>query len=404
MCRLLAPLFLVLLATSSARAQNEPVRLSESEFISRYVRVQPQLRIAAARITAAESDLFRARALRNPTLNLNRQSAGDETENTATVGLWFDLGGRRSRLQSARFRISAARARVARTRQVLLIEARRSYYKAVFARERVSRLTEARKSVDAAFRLLTIRAKAGENAGYDRDRLQLELARYDARLSQAGNRYALARLALARMLNAPAKSFDVTGSLQRSKLPALEAILPEIQLKRPDLRAARALLSAANRQTAAAKAWWIPAFQLSAGVRTLTTSGATNTGYAVGLSVRLPIFNRNQAARRRAKADRRRAVATIAHLGNTIRANVRGAHTTLTANVKRLRKLRSAQLPVARRLIKRAHLSFREGEKRVVELVDAQRTLLDVRLRELDLEYQAKLAELTLERALGGGR
>jgi outer membrane protein TolC len=48
-----------------------------------------------------------------------------------------------------------------------------------------------------------------------------------------------------------------------------------------------------------------------------------------------------------------------------------------------------------------AEVAYREGEMGILELLDALRTALRARLRSLELQFEARVAQIALERAVG---
>lgn len=390
---------LVLLSVPSARAQTRSESLSEREFTTRYRAAEPRLRAAGATIERAEAEVSLARRLANPAVAVERESVGDVDETTAGLALSLDLGGRSARIDGARSRVTAARAQAAHDRAGLVLDALGAYYGAVRARDAAALLEAARAPLAELVELSRLQAKAGESAGYDRERLELELARYDERLAEAQGDYAIARRSLGALLGEPGLEVVVTATLEVTPPAPLGTGLSD---RRADLRAARARRSAAQHAAKAAGRWWIPAVGLSGGVKTVTAGGDSATGYSVGLSVEMPIFDRDQSSAREAAAALQRAQAEVDWLSAEVPASVSRAHATLVARLERLDGIDREQVARAERLVARATLRYREGEGEIVELVDAYRTALEIRERRLEVQYQAKRAELELAYALGG--
>ena len=77
------------------------------------------------------------------------------------------------------------------------------------------------------------------------------------------------------------------------------------------------------------------------------------------------------------------------------------AHGALTRARAQAERFERTQVPRLDRLVRRAQLAYREGERPVFELLDAFRTARGVRLRLVELRHNARLAELDLARAVG---
>ncbi len=387
------------LSITSARAQDQPLRLSEADFIDRYRGAEPRLRIRAADITAAGAGVASARTLLNPRLQYEREAVADDVENAAGIALSLDLGGRNPRVRSARLRVRAATLATAHASWELVVDALAAYYTAARDREHVALLESERIPLAQIVDLLRTRAAAGENAGYDRDRIELELLRYDERMDDVRSSYRLARMELGRLLGRD--EVEPTGSLSASRPGDLTALITGTARKRPDWRAARAHVDAAADQAVAAGRWWVPSVALAGGLKTVAGGGDSRTGYFLSAAVEVPVFDRNRTARIRAAAAQKRARATMDYLDVAVPAAIRTAHARLSGSLNRLEQLDREQLPRAEKLVHRASLIYREGESGVAELTDAHRTVLEVKERRLKLQYRAKLAELELWRALG---
>lgn len=396
-----ASIGLALLLAGPASAQDAPVPLSESEFIERYRSAEPRFSGLAAQVTHSKALVFDRRALSNPHFIAERESVGGVAENFAGVSWTFDLGGRGPRIDSALSRVDAAKQNAARQRLVLVLDALEAYYAAVLARDRVSYLKSARTPLAETVTRVRAKASAGESAGYELDRLELELARHDERIERAVNQHSLAKQTIAQLIGATAKQLSVSGTLAVAAPPDLATLLSKAREQRFDLRAARAQSKAATLAATAAGRWWVPKVGLSGGIKTISAGGATDTGYMVSLNLGLPIFNRRQAERKRAQAEDQRARASINHLARAIPAKVSLLHAALVAKQHRLALLEKDQMLRASRLVSRARLLYREGEGDVVDVVDAHQTALQVGLRRLELQHLTRRAGLDLWRAVG---
>ena len=206
---------------------------------------------------------------------------------------------------------------------------------------------------------------------------------------------------MTQLLGASEQGFVVADPLRTPRPATLQDLASRATRQRGDVRAVRAELDAAKRSGDAAGRWWVPALGLSGGVKTVSSPGGSGTGYAIGITLEIPILDRRQRARQRAAAAGQRAHATLGFLNAAIPGQVRSAHAALEGHLDRLQALEADLLPRADKLVGRAGLIFREGEGSVVDFLDARRTALEVRAKQIELRYRAKASELELWRALG---
>jgi cobalt-zinc-cadmium efflux system outer membrane protein len=392
-------------AAATARAQDPPA-IGETELVAR-IEAHPRVEAAAARVDAARAEETAAATLPNPEVTYQREEVfpdegGGLADQLALLSWTIDVSGRRGkRVAAARAGTKAAQAEAERDRIELLADALDVYDEAAFRRARTAVVRDGRDALAAAVDSMRRRATAGDVAGYDADRLALELAALDDAIADADVDLAAAERALARVAGA---AEDRLAAADPPALPppppALAGLLDAIDA-RPDLRAARLRAEQASHSISAAGRGWIPSLSLVGGLKTSDLGGETATGYVAAISLELPLFDRAQGDRARAAAARRLAVAEARLLEREIPSRVRDAHAALVARIAQARAYQEKQGALAVDLVKRAETAYREGERPIVELVDAYRTARETRIRALELVREARRAERSLWRAMG---
>jgi cobalt-zinc-cadmium efflux system outer membrane protein len=149
--------------------------------------------------------------------------------------------------------------------------------------------------------------KAGELAGLDLTRLEVEKLKFDTDLANAERDYEVALRDLRVTLGGDYKSMDVdaAGSLDPQTYDFTFADLRDKALAaRPDLKAAKLSERAADASINLQDAQRIPDLSLGAGLNQVPEGGST---YTFGVGVTLPIHDRNQGERAKARIDRERA-------------------------------------------------------------------------------------------------
>ena len=170
---------------------------------------------------------------------------------------------------------------------------------------------------------------------------------------------------------------------------------------RGDYRAAAARRTAADAWAGLAARGAIPDLDVVVGVMTTDGAGGDAIGATLGLALSLPTFDRGQGVAAQARAARAVAVAEQRWLVTTVPSQIAIARDAVVRLRAQAERLAGDQLARLDPLLRAAETGYREGEAGIVELLDAYRTARGVRLRDLELRRDARLAELDLWLALG---
>jgi outer membrane protein TolC len=147
---------------------------------------------------------------------------------------------------------------------------------------------------------------------------------------------------------------------------------------------------------------WFPTLELGGGMKRANNFGAdSGYGYVVGVSLSIPLFDHGQAQRAQAEAQRALATARTEALTRTINAEVQSALATFRTARQELTRFESQTSGQVEALLAAAQSGYREGQRSIVELLDAQRAQTDVAERRLGLLGTAKRAEARLRAAAG---
>ena len=129
--------------------------------------------------------------------------------------------------------------------------------------------------------------------------------------------------------------------------------------------------------------------------------GPMDTGFVLGASVSVPLFNRGQAQAARAAAARARLEAERRTLAARIAAEVHAASAAAVGARELADRYRADSVARADELVAIATAAYEEGEFGILELLDAHRVSLSANLRSLDLSAAARRAAVELDRATG---
>jgi cobalt-zinc-cadmium efflux system outer membrane protein len=168
------------------------------------------------------------------------------------------------------------------------------------------------------------------------------------------------------------------------------------------VRDARESLRLAEQAEDRAHWAWFPTVELGGGLKRAHSFGTdSGYGYALGVSLRLPLFDHGQAERGQAEAQRALARARSDALTRSIDAEMQTALVTFRTAREEFSRFEAQTSSQVEMLLAAAQSGYREGERTIVELLDAQRAQADVAERRLGLLAMAKRAEVRLRAATG---
>ncbi len=387
-----------LCAPTPGVARADDIRsLGEASFLAELATGSPRRAATAARTHAAEAAIPDRGPRPNPSLTYEREAVpGLDSHDDTLRLLWpVDLSGRRDlALDAARDEAGAVGADAARELHVLAIDARRAYAIAAIARERVAVLGAARARLAALVEQLATRARGGDAAAYDAERVALELDLLDDELATADRELAGARRVLGGLLGDARRPIDAADDV------ALPVVTPPSAPVRDDVEAAQRRARAARGEARRARRWF-PLLELGVGVRRSVTAQDTGLGYVVTIGGELPLLERGAASARRADATAAMWDAEAAALTTEAATAVELAHAETVAATTQARGFADGPARRAAALTHGARVAYVEGDRGLVELLDALATERRAEARALELRLHARLAELELWRALG---
>ncbi|TMB27959.1 MAG: TolC family protein [Deltaproteobacteria bacterium] len=372
--------------------------------------------LADVQVEAARADATSAGASPNPTLSgsVGRSFGYDAAQcpgcSAAQVGvglsdnaaLWDLVVGKKAlRAAVAQASVQAAQHNRDAALRTLTAALLQQFYAAVQAERLLAVAEGARESSARTRALLQRRFAAGASSEVELARAEVqEMEALQAR-DQAQAQLGASRATLGVLLgeSGPLQEPLEARALDLGPLPALdvESLAAQAQAERPDVAAAQAQLARARTALSLARRQRIPDVAVSANyAQEGTGQGAIQPPtLTLGVSVPLPLFYQQQGEVARAEADLRGAQVTLARARAQAAADVRAAMAALEAARSRAERRVEERARRARDLVQ---LQWEKGAASQLELLDAQRTLLQVSAEHLqDLtSYWMAVAQLEL--------
>lgn len=405
------------------RRYSDPAQGASSSDLVRRALVSNGELIAARLDTERARARLRQSALRpNPTLDFEQTSerlTGSGTDRATSIGvaLPLELGGKRGRrIELAQAELEAAEAGVAERERQLAGEVATAYAEAL-AHLRELEITEGINDLDLEMtRFVQVRVNEGETPPLELNLLKVEVDRLRSRRALVEGRLQSVLLRLKSITGIPPGEplrlrEDLSKPVLRLPPATLEAAI-EIALRaRPDLRFARLEEEVAQAGLRLAQAQGVPNATLFTRYifdRTITDLPAPlvpvpnhSRRLAVGVSIGLPVFNKNQGAKEEAATMITQARTRREFLEQVVRVEVASAYTRYEAARAALNTFEQGVIGRSNDNIRVIRGAYEAGAYRITDLLTEQRRLVDSQREFTDALTEQYRALVDLNVAIG---
>jgi cobalt-zinc-cadmium efflux system outer membrane protein len=371
----------------------------------------PELAAFSWEVRVKEAQALQAGLWPNPELAVELENfagsgnfAGfDAAESTVSLSQLIELGGKRALRRSA----GALEGQLAgwdyETRRLdLLTATTQAFVQVLTTQERLALATGLARLAERIQQSVADRVEAGKVSPVERRRAQITLA--GARLAEGRVRLELtaARQALSARWGSAAPAFSrVAGSLSEVRaVPPMKRLAPLVA-HNPDV--ARWEDEQRQRSTGLEleRANAVPDLSVFVGGRQLRESD--ESALVAGISIPLPIFDRNQGgiAAARAALSQARQQGRAAH--DQALTALAESYQRLVAAHDQAQALKDEILPMAEEVLAAAELGYREGKFGLLDVLDAQHTFFETKGQQLDALSAYHQARAAVERLIATG-
>ncbi|WP_332526080.1 TolC family protein [Pseudomonas sp.] len=385
--------------TPTAFAQQS---ISLSEALTTAMEANPDLAAARQEIGIAQGARQQAGLIPNPELSFEVEDTDRDTSTTTvTLAQPLELGGKRSaRIEVATFGQSIAQMALERSVNSLRADVVQAFYAALRAQAGVELANQSLALTERGLRIVDGRVRAGKSSPVEATRAQVQLAEAKLQLRRAQTDKANAYQQLAQVTGNAVTVFDRLDSPSLSPgMPPRSATLLSTLDQTAEMRQALAQIDQSDASLGSEKAQRIPNLTVSVGSQ--YDRSVREQVNVVGLSMPLPLFDRNQgnilsAARRADQArDQRNAVEL------RLRSETQTALNQWTTAMQEVESYDKSILPSAQQAVDTATRGFEMGKFGFIEVLDAQRTLITARSQYLGSLEAATNARAQVERVFG---
>ena len=400
----------------------DPVQGSSSnDLVRRALASNGELAAARIEIERARARLRQAGLRPNPTLDLEQTTgrfttSPGESETSIGVAVPIELWSkRRRRIELAQAELEAVEAEVADRERRLAGEVRANYAEALAALRELE-TTENLNQLDLqTTRFVQARVNEGESAPLELNLLRVEVDRLRSRRALVEGRLTVAILRLQVLAgfspNDPLRLREDLGTPILPAPPVSSEAAVEIALRnRPDLRLARLQEEVAQAGLNLARS--VSAPEVTAFTR-YTASHSTFNDTPVGpisdrdrlltfgVSIGIPVFNRNQGAKAEATAAISHARTRREFLEAVVRSEVQSAYARYEAARAAVNTFEQGVIARSNDNIRVIRAAYELGQFSITELLNEQRRLVDSQREFTDALSERYRALADLQSAIG---
>lgn len=325
----------------------------------------------------------------------------------------IDLWGKvRREVEGARAGAAAAFASIHQVHLGIQADVASNYYRIRSLDREIAIVKEAVGLRKQAYDIAAARVKAGAGSDLEKEQAATEVAMAEAEISALQIQRDQLENAIAILVGANAADFTISSDPlgAASAPPSVPSGTPSDLLeRRPDVAQAERLLAAASAQIGVAEAAFFPSVRLigNAGYLSGDISNLfeeASQKWILGPSVSIPLFagGKNRGSRERVRAEYDEALAGY-------RQSILGAFAEVENSLSGIRHLATEQEALnrasqsARKAAEIARKRYESGASPYLEVIEANRSLLNTERSGAQVGGQRHLAAISLIKALGGG-
>ncbi|MEZ4746430.1 MAG: TolC family protein [Calditrichia bacterium] len=396
-------------AVSESRQPVQPYgQITFADALALALQNNPGLAAAIIEIHSAEARTIQTANRPNPEIDLEFENFGgsgslrgtDGIETTIALSQQILLSDkRRKQMDVTAFESDLAAWDAERKRLDLYAEVHNAFNRLLITQADIDAKNELLKLSESLLETTRQRVAAGKVSPAEASRAEIVLAQNAIALKKAEQLRESARKRLAATWGSrDAHLSRVTGNIDIEFTLPPEDTLQNQLLNNPDLRRFAAEMAHRKAEIAVADAKVIPDPTVSGGVRHMNESG--DIAFVVGLSLPLPIADRNQGNREAARLNLAKSEKEFEAAKLALATELSEAYNAFGATRSEISALREQIIPQA----EKAYVSIRDGYFQgrfdFLDVLDAQRTLFESRDRYLHALRELHETAVRIERLI----
>lgn len=369
----------------------------------------PELKAFSLETRAAEARELQAGLWPNPALDIEVDNVGgtgdrsgfDAAETTIGLSQLIELGNKSQKRRTvASLEKELTGWDYEAKRLDVLTDASKAYVELLAVQEKTKLLAELVDVSEQTVISVTQRVDAGKDSPLEKTKALVALSRVQLEHKQALQELETARKMVASFwANEQPKFMQAQGQLETvTDIPDSNDLQQKL-MQNPQLARWKKEIARNKAALDLAKSKAISDISVSAGVKRFSESD--DNAFVFGVSIPLPISDRNQGGRMEAihnlsksHEEQRAARIGVINQFNQI-------YTELSVSLNKIKELHASILPGAREVFEASRESYAEGKIDYLNLLDAQRTFFDVKLQYIEVLTNYHKARADIERLIG---
>ncbi|MBN9597183.1 MAG: TolC family protein [Afipia sp.] len=383
--------------------------LSLQTALQRALAANPRLTAAERDVGIASGQRIQAGALINPEVSFeldNSLGSGAyrgtrSAESTLQISQLFELFGKReARIAVGQAGVDTAEIQRKAIRLEVLSETAVAYLSVLGAQRRIQILDEQVGQIDRITPLLQRRVEAGASSQAETGRAEVASSLVKADRERVRSLLASARRELAVLMgDTTAKFSSVSGRLDATgRPPSFGAVVAAIDAN-PQLVRWTAVYAQRNAELLQARLRPYPDLRVGAGWRHYNETA--DNAVRLSISAAIPVFDQNQGNILSAQESLAKARAEREANRNALIVIAGRAYDSLQGALRELAILRETAIPKSRQAADAILEGYGQGRFSLLEVLDAQSSVAQARLREQEAQQNFHIAVATIEGLVG---
>jgi cobalt-zinc-cadmium efflux system outer membrane protein len=397
-------------AQTTGAARADSLVLSRRAAISAALHNNPQLEVGREQTAQARARRVSAVAIPDPILSYSLDNEpgffqlGNAAERNASLVLAVPFPDKfRLRNAIGTADIRSFESAYSAQRQQIAAQTSRSYDSLLVAIRHREDFKLTRDLAADFLKKTQARFEGGTVPRLDVIRARVALAQAENDLIASERDVSVAADALDRLIGAPVGTPVVPGDTLAipPPLPPLELLLGDAQRDRPELAQLTSERASARATTTLSREYWLP--DLAIGAQRDYGPGGSGALFSAGFSLPVPFFHWSHAKGEIAEnVHRERELsATNRDFLAQVAQDVRAAYASASTALRQAVYLRDELLPSAREAYRVASVSYTLGGSSALDVLDAQRSLIDAQTQFADALAAANSSRADLALAVG---
>jgi cobalt-zinc-cadmium efflux system outer membrane protein len=395
-----------------AAASGEPFGrgLTLGDALALALKQSPDLASFSWEIRARESRALQAGLRPNPIFRVDAENIGgpgplggiESVETTLLLSQLIELGGKRAKRRSlGEFQVKVAEWDYEAARLAVIAETTAAFVDALAGQEAIRLAGDQIRLAEDVLRAVKAQVRAGalSSAAVPHVELALTKQQIDRRSRVRALRTAYVRLATAWGASEPTFK-TLAGDLDILLPIPLEAELVERMSASPELARWRAEVTKRRAAIELEDARGIPDVTLGLGPRHFNNT--SDWALVIGLEVPIPVFDRNQGARQASRSQLARSRVDQQSVKLRLRRALARSYQGLASASEEAAALREQAIPIAERALEETRHAQRQGALHFTEVLNAQRSLFELRTRLVVALATYHLSRAQTETLIGG--